>query len=100
MNPNSFYFSGDLWFFNVSAYSLTVWQEERLGESQTESLPCLANASYSIGLLLLLTSSFAFLDSYIGNSPQVLPISYDPDVVSIRLKMWTNYEKLETTLDC
>lgn len=53
-----------------------------------------------IGLPLLLTSPFAILDSYVGNSPQVLPISYDPDVVYIRIKMWTNLEKLETTLDC
>lgn len=52
------------------------------------------------GLPLLLTSPFAFLDSCVGNSLQVLPISYDPDVVYIRIKMRTNLEKFEITLDC
>lgn len=40
-----------------------------------------------IGLSLLLTSLFVFLDSNVRNSPQVLPISYDPDVVYIRTKV-------------
>lgn len=53
-----------------------------------------------IGLSLLLASLFVFLDSYVGNSPQVLPISSDPDVVYIRTKMWTHLKKFETTLDC
>lgn len=53
-----------------------------------------------IGLLPLLTSPFAALDNYGGNSPQILPISYDPDITYIRIKMWTNLKNLDTTLNC
>lgn len=87
----------------MNADSLSMWQEVKLGEGQTESSEynhALQMPIILIGLPLLLTSSFAFLDSYIGNSPQVLPISYDPDVVCIRIKMWTNLEELDTTLAC
>lgn len=61
-----------------------------MGEGQTEFSEynhALQMPIILIGLPLLLTSCFAFLDSYTGNSPQVLPISYDPDVVCKRIKM-------------